>query len=270
MASALASQGRFAESLVAIKRGHELGSKRPDWRYPSAEWVRRVEANAAMEAKLPEFLSGQFQPATTRNAWRWPRFAERRNSTARRPACYAAAFAADPKLAADLEAGHRFDAICNAVMAAAGKGEDAAKLDDEEAGAPPPSGPRLASRRPCALDQATRHPARLRSRRTVAEKMTLWKQKPDLASIRDAAALAKLTGGRAEGVRSVMGGRGGAVEKGGGERPSGTPVMRRRTPKWRCRRRRERHRSRLLAAKSKASRGASERRKARTRCAAPR
>ena len=191
MASALASQGRFAESLVAIKRGHELGSKRPDWRYPSAEWVRRVEATAAMEAKLPDFLSGQFQPRDNQERIALAEVCATKKLHRTAAGLFAGAFAADSKLAADLEVGHRFNAICNAVMAAAGKGEDAAKLDDEE----------RARLRHQGLDWlradlvlwtkllASGPPA---SRRAIVEKMNLWKQKPDLASIRDAAVLARL------------------------------------------------------------------------------
>ena len=191
MASALASQGRFAESLVAIKRGHELGSKRPDWRYPSAEWVQRVEATAAMEAKLPDFLSGQFQPRDNQERVALAEVSATKKLYRTAAGLFAGAFAADSKLAADLEVGHRFYAICNAVMAAAGKGEDAAKLDEEERS-------RL---RHQGLDWlradlvlwtkllASGPPA---SRRAIVEKMNLWKQKPDLASIRDAAVLARL------------------------------------------------------------------------------
>ncbi len=58
----MARQGRFAESLAALERGHELGPKQPGWPYPSAEWVAQAEAKAAMEAKLPAFLKGEFQP----------------------------------------------------------------------------------------------------------------------------------------------------------------------------------------------------------------
>jgi hypothetical protein len=45
---------------------------------------------------------------------------------------YADAFAAEPKLAADLNAEHLYNAACSAALAAAGQGEDAAKLDDKE------------------------------------------------------------------------------------------------------------------------------------------
>src|SRR5207248_4903808 len=42
---------------------------------------------------------------------------------------YAAAFGADPGLADDLQAHPRYNAACCAALAAAGQGEDAAKLD---------------------------------------------------------------------------------------------------------------------------------------------
>lgn len=37
---ALQHQGKIAEALKSLERGHELGSRRKDWHYASAEWVR--------------------------------------------------------------------------------------------------------------------------------------------------------------------------------------------------------------------------------------
>src|SRR5262245_22073523 len=56
LGQALRSQGRFAEALASLQRGHELGSKRPGWPYPSAQWVRQARPLAALEAKLPAVL----------------------------------------------------------------------------------------------------------------------------------------------------------------------------------------------------------------------
>ncbi len=36
----LQQQGELAQALISLERGHELGSQRKDWHYPSAEWVR--------------------------------------------------------------------------------------------------------------------------------------------------------------------------------------------------------------------------------------
>src|SRR5262249_45669336 len=59
---ALAYQARFGESLAALRRGHELGTQRRGWPYPSAEWVRQAEAKAALVANLPAFLQGKHRP----------------------------------------------------------------------------------------------------------------------------------------------------------------------------------------------------------------
>src|SRR5262249_31391649 len=56
---ALQSQGRLAESLESFRRGHALGVKRPDWRYPSASWVRQVEQLVQQEKELLDVLAGK-------------------------------------------------------------------------------------------------------------------------------------------------------------------------------------------------------------------
>src|SRR5262249_38584491 len=40
----------------------ELGSKRPGWVHPSADWVREAARLAAVEGKLPAVLAGTRQP----------------------------------------------------------------------------------------------------------------------------------------------------------------------------------------------------------------
>jgi tetratricopeptide (TPR) repeat protein len=45
-------KGRPAEALPLLRRGHELGSQRPGWKYPSEQWVADCErALAAQEAR---------------------------------------------------------------------------------------------------------------------------------------------------------------------------------------------------------------------------
>jgi serine/threonine-protein kinase len=53
---ALGRQGRFAESLAALRRGHELGSKRPGWPYPSAGWVRRAQQLAGLDGQASKLV----------------------------------------------------------------------------------------------------------------------------------------------------------------------------------------------------------------------
>ncbi len=187
----LRDQGRFAESLAAYQRGHELGMKQPGWRYPSSDWVREAERIAASMPKLSAFLKGEFQPSDNQERLALAGVCQikKLNQTAAR--LYAAAFAADPKLAGDLKIPHRYNAACHAALAAAGQGEDAAQLDAAE---------RTRLRRQ-ALDWLradlaleTRQIEFLdRANRAAAQQTLLhWQQDTDLAAIRDAAALAKL------------------------------------------------------------------------------
>jgi serine/threonine-protein kinase len=59
LAAALARQGQFAESLAEYRRGDELGKRRPGWSYPSAEWVSQAERASALAERLPAVLSGK-------------------------------------------------------------------------------------------------------------------------------------------------------------------------------------------------------------------
>src|SRR5262249_815267 len=59
----LRQQGRFAEALAELRRGHELGSRTPGWSYPSDRWVRECERLVELERRLPAILSAAQKPA---------------------------------------------------------------------------------------------------------------------------------------------------------------------------------------------------------------
>ena len=191
LGQAFRTQGRFAEALAAFERGHELGTKRPGWPYPSAEWVRQAENMAAMESKLPAFLRGEFQPkdATERLGLAGVCQAKKLHSAAMQ--LYAEAFAADAKLADDLKAGHRYDAACFAARAAAGQVENPAKLDNKER-------TRLRQqaldwlRADLALRRKQLETGKPADRALVQQALRHWQKDTDLAGIRDAAVLTKL------------------------------------------------------------------------------
>jgi serine/threonine-protein kinase len=188
---ALGRQGRFAESLEALRRGHELGSKQPGWPYPSAAWVRRAQQLAALEAKVPAFLKGEFQPKDTAEGLALVAVCQGKKLHTAAARLYADAFAADPRLADDRRAPHRYNAARLAALAAAGQGEDAVKLDDAA----------KAKLRGQALDwlkaelavwskllDSVPPPARMQ----IAKVLSHWRNDADLAGIREAAALKKL------------------------------------------------------------------------------
>ena len=184
---ALRQQGLYAESLAEFRVGHELGSKRADWRYPSAKWVARAEQLAALADRLPAILRGDDRPAdnSERLALASIFYATKRHAAAARR--WAEAFAADPKLADDLPVARRYDAACAAALAGCGRGNDD----------PPPDESARAELRGRALDWLRADLALHRKQLdtdAVACRRALdhWRTDPDLAGVRDVAALAAL------------------------------------------------------------------------------
>jgi tetratricopeptide (TPR) repeat protein/serine/threonine protein kinase len=193
LGSALQQQGRFAEALSALKTGHELGSRKAGWPYASAAWVRDAERLVALDGKLAKVLKGEAQPADAAEraalAWLCQRPEKQLNVAAAH--LYTEAFAAEPKLADDLRAEHRYLAACAAALAGCGIGQDTAKLDEKERG-------RL---RQQALDwlradlegrsrQLAQEP--VQTRRALAGALQRWLTAPDFAEVRGPEALAKL------------------------------------------------------------------------------
>src|SRR5262249_48030616 len=58
LGQALRDKGLFLESLASYRRGHELGSSRRGWPYPSEKWVQEAQHLVDLERKLPALLAG--------------------------------------------------------------------------------------------------------------------------------------------------------------------------------------------------------------------
>jgi serine/threonine-protein kinase len=127
----LRRKGRFAEALRYLLRGHELGSPRPGWHYPSREWVLQCQRLLLLESRLPDLLAGKLQPVSEAERLEYARCCALTDRQAGAARLYAAGFEADPRLAANLEAGHRYSAACAAALAGCGKGQDAGPIDQE-------------------------------------------------------------------------------------------------------------------------------------------
>src|SRR5262249_8034854 len=172
------------------KRGHELGAKRPGWRYPSAQWVRDAEHLVALDRKLRAVLRGEARaadPAEQLGLARLCALKKRHVATAR---FYAAAFAAQPKLADALRTQDRYNAACASALAAAGQGADADKLGDGER-----ARLRRQAREWLTADLAAwakRITDRPQERARVQKTLRHWQADRDLAGIRESEALAQL------------------------------------------------------------------------------
>jgi serine/threonine protein kinase/Flp pilus assembly protein TadD len=127
------SKGQFAEALIHLRSGHELGSKTPRWPYPSAQWVKKCERLVELDAKLPRILKAEVQPADAGERLALAQICQMHKSLYAAAVRFDAdAFAEQPKLADDLQGQPRYNAACAAALAGCGQGEDAVKLTDAE------------------------------------------------------------------------------------------------------------------------------------------
>jgi tetratricopeptide (TPR) repeat protein len=124
----LARLGRFTEGLPLLRRGHALGSRQPQWKAPSGEWLRYWERQAELDGKVGDNLRRRAAPRDPGErvevalACMKP-YRRLYGASAR---LFAGAFADRPALAADLQAGHRYNAACSAALVGSAQGKDAA------------------------------------------------------------------------------------------------------------------------------------------------
>jgi WD40 repeat protein/serine/threonine protein kinase/Flp pilus assembly protein TadD len=180
-------QGRLDESIASLRKAVELKAANDKAQRNLAGALRARE----IQHKLPSFLKGEYRPRDNAERRGLAELCVSKKLYHAGARLLADAFAADPKLADDLKFADRYNAACLAALAAAGQGEDAAKLDDAE----------RARLRRQAFDWL-RADLTLWTRqwesgqpadRPEAQRMLLhWQVDGDLAGIRDEAALARL------------------------------------------------------------------------------
>jgi serine/threonine protein kinase/Tfp pilus assembly protein PilF len=187
----LLKQGQFTAALAELKQSHELGSRIPGWHRPSAQWFHLAQRLVRLDDLLSRVLQGKARPDATDRlnlAWFCQVHKKRYVAAVR---FYEEAFTALSRLGDKPRWGHRYNAARAAVLAAAGQGNDAARLNDPE---------RQRLRRQ-ALDWlradlthwAKQGKSMSPSPRTDFERaLRHWKRAPDLAGVRDEVALSNL------------------------------------------------------------------------------
>ncbi len=202
LGNALLTQGKFREALAELRRGHELGSKRPGWAYPSANWVRRAERRVVLEGRLPAVLRGFEKPKDAAETLEVADLAYEAKQFDRSAQLYVAAFQAEPKLAEDMGASSRYDAACAAARAGAGTSDNK----------PPLVEPEKARWRKQAIDWLKADLAhwtrqveagKPEAKRLVRQKLRQWKDDTDLAGIRDEALVKGLPEGEQKDCRAL-------------------------------------------------------------------
>ena len=187
--------GRFAEArktFAAAVRSFDWRLSRVDYRDDWIHHVLRREAEALVLPKLQAFLSGNRKPRD--NGERLAlledcRCANRSRSLAQ---LYVDVFEADPKLANDLRSGHRYGAARAAVLAGSDRCDEGAPLGEVDR-----MRWRDQARRWLRADLAawakTLPSDSDKVREAVRQTLLDWKHEPELADVREPAALAKLS-----------------------------------------------------------------------------
>jgi serine/threonine protein kinase/tetratricopeptide (TPR) repeat protein len=189
---ALKKLGRFREGLAALRRGHELGAKKPGWHYPSADWVRDAETLLRWDEELAALQRGEPPPAGVVERAALAKFCvahKKLNLTGLR--LWEGVFADKPELADHDKGPHLYHAACAAALTGSGQGRDVAGVDNRE----------RARLRRQALDwlrpalglwTARVNQGTAAERAAIQTRLRHWQTDSDLAGIRDQAALAKL------------------------------------------------------------------------------
>src|SRR5262249_54943508 len=128
----LKATDKYVEARDAAAKALQLISPTHPRRAAMARHLEVCEKYAKLEMRLPGLISGKAKPASAQEALDAAGLCWKRKLPPAAARLRAAAFAADPKLADDLKAGYRYDAACEAALAAAGQGKDATQLDAKE------------------------------------------------------------------------------------------------------------------------------------------
>jgi tetratricopeptide (TPR) repeat protein len=199
----LHDKGQLRAAQAALRRGHELGSRRPDWPYPSAQWVRQIDRLVALEEKLPAVLKGEAKADGAPELLDLATVCHLTRRYAGAVRFYADAFRAEPERADDLRAGHRYDAACYAALAGTGQGDDPPRDDEGRAS--------LRARALGWLRADLTAWTKLldggdpQARATVRAKMQHWQTDADLRGIRHPWALLRLPAGERAAWRQLWG-----------------------------------------------------------------
>jgi tetratricopeptide (TPR) repeat protein len=182
--------GRFREALDAHRRGHELGSRDPNWRQPSSKWVEVMEQLVRLDERLAHVSTEEAAPANPAELVELGDFCLMKKH---RPLValqlYERALAARPAPGKEVEAGCRYNAACAAVLVTSGP--DAEKLHATE-----PArlrGQALKWLRAELASVKHRFEAEVdKNRKTINDQLTHWLRDTDLTAVREPGALQEL------------------------------------------------------------------------------
>jgi tetratricopeptide (TPR) repeat protein/predicted Ser/Thr protein kinase len=192
LGNSLVEQGHFRAALAELRTGHDLGSRRKDWTYRSANWVERCERFLELDGRLPAILKGDAQPDGAAERRELAELCHYKRLHATSVRFFREAFAADANLADEFRVptSFRYLAASSAAQAGCGQDEDAARSD--EAGRARMRRQALEWLQADLARQASRLEAQPQDRAALLSMLGRWQNDHDLAGVRDARSLTRL------------------------------------------------------------------------------
>ena len=128
----LGQKDKALKTLAAAVLSFDWSAAKADSHDPWIAHLLRREAEAMILPNLPAFLEGKYQPQNNDERLALLGAVQFKGLHCAAARLYAGAFAADAKLADELQTGHRYNAACAAALAGSGSGADGARLGEEE------------------------------------------------------------------------------------------------------------------------------------------
>jgi tetratricopeptide (TPR) repeat protein len=182
----LLALGQYPQAGEAARRALEF--------LPAADPLKPQAQDLLKQAKLgerlPAVLRGDDHPGSAAESAAFGELCFSRQSYVDAVRFFREAFAADPALANDLRAKHRYNAACYAALAACSKGEGAKQLGSDERGRLREQA--LAWLRADLTLRARQLDGNRADRVECAKKLRMWQRDEDLSGVREAAALNQL------------------------------------------------------------------------------
>ncbi len=185
------ARGEFAQALAEFRTARDLARGNPQFRQEIEQVLTLTERQASLAEQLPSVLAKKLKPVDSAETLEFAQLCYDKKLHAASARLWSEAFQAQPKLADDMQVQHRYNAACAAALAGCGQGKDEPPLDDTA----------KARWRKQAIDWLKADLAAWskilenglqQSRQAVTQTLQHWKTDPDLAGVRDPAALAKL------------------------------------------------------------------------------
>jgi tetratricopeptide (TPR) repeat protein len=127
LGQALLNQGEFRAALETTRQASQHSDKEPPYQYHLsdrerdglARLLKRCQRNVELAASLTSILDGSIVPSDAKESLEFAQLCDAKGLNGAAARMYLRAFDADPAMAADQKAGHRYRAACAAALAGA-------------------------------------------------------------------------------------------------------------------------------------------------------